>query len=90
MTYVVNVPIEVESPVSEADPDVRSISRLPGFVRLEPGSHNGHARYDLTIEVEAGSVQGATDVADDLIVDIEDALGAYRPRLLAPVRPRRR
>ena len=90
MTYVVNVPIEVETPVSDSDPDVRSISRLPGFVALQPGSHNGHARYDLTIEVEAGSVVSATDAADELIVEVEDALGAYHPRVLAPIRPQKR
>ena len=87
MTYVVEVPIEVETPVSESDSDVRSISRLPGFIRLEPVSP-GQGRYQLTFEVEGGSLQDATDAADQLIVDYEDALDACRPRLLAPLAPK--
>jgi len=85
MTYVVTVPIEVEIPVSESDSDVKSISRLPGFVRLEP---LGEDRYELIFEVEGGSLQDATDAADAMIVDYEDALDAYRPRVLAPLAPR--
>lgn len=87
MTYVVEVPIEVETPVSESDSDVKSITRLPGFVRLEPVSGEP-GRYELIFEVEGGSVQDATDAADEMIVDYEDALDAYRPRLLGPLAPR--
>jgi hypothetical protein len=87
MTYVVDVPIEVDTPVSESDSDVRSITRLPGFIRLEPVSAD-QSRYQLTFEVEGGSLQDATDAADQMIVDYEDALDAYRPRLLGPLAPR--
>jgi hypothetical protein len=86
MTYVVNVPFEVARPISEADPDVRSLRRVPGFVRLEADArHRG--RYQLTFEVEGGSLRDATDAAEELFVEYEDALGAYRPRLLEAVAP---
>jgi hypothetical protein len=87
MTYVVEVPIAVETPVSESDSDVRSIARLPGFIRLEQLSSD-RSRYQLTFEVEGGSLQDATDAADELIGEYEDALDAYRPTLLGPLAPR--
>jgi hypothetical protein len=82
MKFLSSVPLEVAKPLSSYDPDVRSISRLPGFVRLEPVA--GHAgRYMLTFEVEAGSRRDAMDASDDLLVEFENALSSYRPRLLA-------
>ncbi len=82
MKFLTSVPLEVAKPLSSSDPDVRSISRLPGFVRLEADS--GHARrYTLAFEVEAGSRRDAIDASDELLVEYEDALGAYGPRLLA-------
>jgi hypothetical protein len=86
MTYVVNVPFEVSTPLSESDSDVRSITRLPGFVRLEQVDGDG-VRYELTVEVEAGSLRDAMDAAEELLVDYTSALGAYRPRLLAAIVP---
>jgi hypothetical protein len=87
MTYVVNVPIEVQTPVSETDPDVRSLSRLPGFISLQPLAPS---RYELRFEIEGGSLQDATDAADQLVIEYEDALRGYHPTLLAPVLPQQR
>lgn len=84
MTYVASVPFEVDKPLSSSDPDVRSISRLPGFVRLEPVA--GHAgRYTLTFEVEGGSRRDAMDAADELMVEYENVMNAYHPRRLTAV-----
>ena len=84
MTYVVNVPLEVATPVSESDPDVRSISRLPGFVRLRQDARV-RGRYELTFEVEGGSLRDAMDAAEELVVEYENALNAYHPTRLAAV-----
>ena len=82
--FLSSVPLEVDKPLSQSDPDVRSISRLPGFVRLEPVS--GHAgRYTLTFEVEAGSKRDAMDASDELMVEYENVLSTYHPRLLTAV-----
>jgi hypothetical protein len=89
MTYVVNVPLEVATPLSELDPDVRSISRLPGFVRIRPVAPQ-QRRYELAFEVEAGSLRDAMDAADELLVEYENALDAYHPRLLAAATPQAR
>jgi hypothetical protein len=86
MTYAVRVPFEVTTPLSESDSDVRSIARLPGFVRLESVDRDG-VRYELSVDVEAGSIRDAVDAADELIVEYVDALGAYHPRLLATIAP---
>jgi hypothetical protein len=86
MTYVVTVPFEVGSALSEADSDVRSIVRLPGFVRLEQVDRDS-SRYELTIEVEGGSVRDAMDAAEELVVEYENALAAYHPRQLAAIVP---
>jgi hypothetical protein len=87
MTYLSSVPFEVTKPLSDSDPDVRSVSRLPGFVRLEPeAGHSG--RFTLTVEVEAGSRRDAIDASDDLLVEYENALNAYHPRRLTAVAPR--
>jgi hypothetical protein len=86
MTYVVRVPFEVSSPLAESDPDVRSIPRLPGFVGLEKVSAVWD-RYELTFEVEGGSTRDATDAADELYQDYENALGAHHPRLLSAIAP---
>ena len=84
MTYLSSVPFEVTKPLTDSDPDVRSVSRLPGFVRLEPvAGHSG--RYTLTVEVEAGSKRDAIDASDDLLVEYEDVLNAYYPRRLTAV-----
>ncbi|HXC77471.1 MAG TPA: hypothetical protein VNU19_10500 [Candidatus Acidoferrum sp.] len=81
MKFLSSVPLEVDRPLSQSDPDVRSLSRLPGFVQLEPVS--GHAgRYTLKFEVEAGSKRDAMDASDELMVEYEDVLNAYHPRLL--------
>ena len=84
MTYLASVPFEVTKPLSESDPDVRSVSRLPGFVRLEPLA-GSVGRFTLTVEVEAGSRRDAIDASDDLLVEYEDVLNAYHPRRLTAV-----
>src|SRR2546430_14057207 len=86
MTYVVTVPVGVGSALAEADPDVRSVVRLPGFVRLEQVDRDS-SRYELTIEVEGGSVRDAMDAADELVVEYENALAVYPPRQLAAIAP---
>ncbi|MHB8589401.1 MAG: hypothetical protein ACYDA0_11185 [Candidatus Dormibacteraceae bacterium] len=84
MKYLASVPLEVDKPLSASDPDVRSVSRLPGFVKLEPVS--GHAgRYTLTFEVEAGSRRDAIDASEELMVEYENVLNAYHPRRLTAV-----
>jgi hypothetical protein len=84
MTYLASVPFEVTKPLSNSDPDVRSVSRLPGFVRLEPVA--GYAgRFTLTVEVEAGSRRDAIDASDDLLVEYESVLNAYHPKRLSAV-----
>lgn len=86
MNYVVKIPFEVGRPISDRDPDVRSISRLPGFVRLErTGEHD--RRYELTLEIEAGSRRDAIDASEELLVEYQNALGAYGVRPLAGVAP---
>ena len=86
MTYKITVPLEVTSPLSESDPDVRSVRRLPGFVGLDEVAHDTN-RYELTIEVEGGSLRDASDAAEELLLDYESALDAYRPRLLEAISP---
>lgn len=84
MKYAASVPLETSKPISESDPDVRSIARIPGFVRLERVA--GYAgRYTLTFEVEAGSRRDALDASDELMVEFENALSAYHPKQLAAV-----
>jgi hypothetical protein len=84
MKFLVSVPLEIDKPLSQSDPDVRSITRVPGFIRLE--QEIGHQdRYTLTFEVEAGSRRDAMDASDELMVEFENALSAYRPRQLAEV-----
>jgi hypothetical protein len=85
MTYKINVPFEVDSPISASDPDVRWMSRVPGFVRLEPVVGHDGRRYELTFEVEGGSLRDAMDAAEEQVVDYENALGAYHPRMLSGV-----
>ncbi len=80
-TYVLVVPFEVEAPLRAADPDARSLARLPGFVGLEP-SEPELGRYEITVEVEGGSLRDATDAAEALLAEYVDALAAYSPRLL--------
>jgi hypothetical protein len=86
MTYEVRVPFEVTAPLDESDSDVRSIARLPGFVRLEAADRD-RMRYELTLDVEGGSLRDAGDAAEELIAEYVDALGAYRPRMLATIAP---
>lgn len=84
MKFLASVPLEIGRPLSESDPDVRSITRVPGFIRLEQATgHEG--RYTLTFEVEAGSRRDALDASDELMVEFENALSAYHPRQLAAV-----
>lgn len=89
MRYAVSVAFEVGLPLSTSDPDVRSISRLPGFVRLEQLAPHG-SRYELSLEIEAGSVRDAMDATDSLVVEYTDALNAYHPRLLEAATPKLR
>jgi hypothetical protein len=84
MKFLVSVPLEIERPLSQSDPDVRSITRVPGFIRLEQAAgHEG--RYTLTFEVEAGSRRDAVDASDELMVEFENALSAYHLKQLAAV-----
>jgi hypothetical protein len=84
MKFLVSVPLEIERPLFQSDPDVRSITRVPGFIRLEQAT--GHERrYTLTFEVEAGSRRDAMDASDELMVEFENALSVYGPRQLAGV-----
>lgn len=86
MTYAIKVPLELDRRPASSDPDVRSLSRLPGFVRLEQVAL-GQRRYELVFEVEGGSRRDAMDAAEEMLVEYENALGAYHPRLLATVAP---
>ncbi len=86
MTYVVTVPFDTDRPVSNSDPDVRSLPRLPGFVDLKTVDGRND-RYELTYEVEGGSLRDAMDAADELLVEYESALARYHPRMLATVAP---
>jgi hypothetical protein len=86
MTYVVTVPFDTNAPVSESDPDVRSLSRLPGFIGLKR-IDGRYDRYELTYDVEGGSLRDAMDAADELLVEYENALGRYHPKMLATVAP---
>jgi hypothetical protein len=84
MKFLVSVPLEINRPLSESDPDVRSITRVPGFIRLEQATGHDY-RFTLTFEVEAGSRRDAMDAGDELMVEFENALSAYQPRQLAEV-----
>ena len=86
MKFLVSVPLEIDKPLSESDPDVRSITRIPGFIRLEQAIERDE-RFTLTFEVEAGSRRDAMDASDELMVEFENALSAYHPRQLAEVLP---
>lgn len=83
MTYSATVSIEVGSRLRESDPDVRSVSRLPYFAGIEPVP-GGQNRYEVHFEVEAGSPVGASDVVDELAVEVENALASYEPKVLEP------
>ena len=89
MKFLVSVPLEIDKPLSVSDPDVRSITRIPGFIRLEQAIGRDD-RFTLTFEVEAGSRRDAMDASDELMVEFENALNAYRPRQLAEVLPEAR
>jgi len=80
--FLVSVPLEIHRQLSLLDPDVRSITRIPGFIRLEQEVEH-EVRFTLTFEVEAGSRRDAVDASDELMVEFENALSAYRPRQLA-------
>lgn len=84
MKFIVSVPLEIDKPLSQSDPDVRSITRVPGFIRLEQAAEH-EDRYTLTFEVEAGSRRDAMDAGDELMVEFENALSAYHPRQLAAI-----
>jgi hypothetical protein len=84
MKFLVSVPLEIDKPLSQSDPDVRSITRVPGFIRLEQAAEH-EDRYTLTFEVEAGSRRDAMDAGDELMVEFENALSAYHPRQLAAI-----
>lgn len=86
MRYVTRLPFEVRELLRESDPDVRSIERLPGFVDIGLLDRSCN-RYELTIEVEAGSLRDALDAAEELLVDYQDALASYHPRPLATIAP---
>lgn len=82
MKFLVSVPLEIDRPLSRSDPDVRSITRIPGFIRLEQVIER-ESRYTLTFEVEAGSRRDAMDASDEMMVEYESLLYAYHPRQLA-------
>src|SRR5260370_38759080 len=84
MKFLVSVPLEIDRPLSESDPDVRSITRVPGFIRLEQATGHDY-RYTLTFEVEAASRRDAMDAAAALMVASENALSAYHPRERAAI-----
>src|SRR5260370_26518282 len=84
MKFLVSVPLEIDRPLSESDPDVRSITRVPGFIRLEQATGHDY-RYTLTFAVEAGSRRDAIDARDELMGEFAHALSAYHPRQLADV-----
>lgn len=84
MNFLCYVPIQLDTPISEKDPDVRGIRRLPGFVRLDQAAV-GSAWYELAFEVEGGSATDAADAAEEQILSYSDALNRYRPRLVAPM-----
>lgn len=84
MQYTASVPFEVAGSLSQSDPDVRSLDRLPSFVGIEPVSGAAN-RYQVRFQIEAGSLRGAADILDELSLEVQNALGAYHPRLLEPV-----
>ena len=86
MKFLVSVPLEIDKPLSVSDPDVRSITRIPGFIRLEQTIERDD-RFTLTFGVEAGSRRDAMDASDELMVEFENALNTYQPRQLAEVLP---
>lgn len=82
MNYLASAPLETARPIRDSDSDVRSIARIPGFIRLERSADHDD-RYTLTFEVEAGSKRDSIDATDELLVEYENALSAYGPKLLA-------
>jgi len=82
MKYIFTVAFEVDRALSQTDPDVRWITRLPGYLGLERVPGQG-ARYELTFDVEGGSTRDARDAADEQLIEYQNALAAYHPRLLA-------
>jgi hypothetical protein len=84
MNFLCHVPLQVDKPISEKDPDVRGIRRLPGFIHLgeAPG---GSPWYELAFEVEGGSATDAADAAEELVISYSDALSRYRPQIWAPM-----
>ena len=60
MNFVCHVPLQVERPISEKDPDVRGVRRSHGFLHLDEAA-DGSPWYELAFELEASS---ATDAGD--------------------------
>jgi hypothetical protein len=84
MNFVCHVPLQVERPISDKDPDVRGIRRLPGFVHLAEAA-GGSPWYELVFEVEGGSATDAADAAEEQVLSYRDALSRYKPQVWAPI-----
>jgi hypothetical protein len=84
MNFVCHVPLQVERPISEKDPDVRGLRRSPGFIRLAEAA-KGSPWYELSFEVEGGSATDAADAAEEQVVGYMDALNRYKPQVWAPL-----
>jgi hypothetical protein len=84
MNFVCHVPLQVERPISEKDPDVRGIRRSPGFLHLDEAA-DGSPWYELAFEVEGGSATDAADAAEEQVLSYRDALSRYRPQVWAPM-----
>ena len=84
MNFVCHVPLQVERPISEKDPDVRGVRRSPGFIHLDEAAA-GSTWYELAFEVEGGSAADAVDAAEAEVLTYRDALSRYRPQVWAPL-----
>jgi hypothetical protein len=87
MNFVCHVPLQVQRPISEKDPDVRGVRRVPGFIHLDEAA-NGSPWYELAFEVEGGSAADAADAAEEEVLSYSDALARYRPQVWAPLQIR--
>jgi hypothetical protein len=84
MNFVCHVPLQLERPISDKDPDVRGLRRSPGFIHLTEAAQ-GSPWYEIAFEVEAGSATGAADAAEEQVLGYIDALSRYKPQVWAPL-----
>ena len=84
MNFECHVPLQVESPISEKDPDVRGVRRSHGFLHLDEAA-DGSPWYELAFELEASSATDAADAAEEEVLSYRDALSRYRPQVWAPL-----